>query len=109
MQSQLTDLAALRGLPPEAALEFGHEMSFKFIAKRRRADGLITYALVFAGLDERYLLGREDWVAEEEFRRAVTAFEADVLPNQLVNPPIVITLEEWRSYERGERQGGTHP
>ena len=109
MQHQLADLAALIGFPPEAALEFGDEMSFKFIVKRRRADSLITYALVFAGLDERYLLGREDWVTEEKYRRAIAAFEAEVLPNRLVNSPIVITLEEWRSYERGGRQGGTHP
>ena len=100
--SQLAETAVRVGLPLSAVLEFGQEMSFKFIAKRRRSDGLITYILVFAGLGERHLLGREDWVSQERYRQAVTEFEADVLPADLVSPPLVVTLEEWRQYEKGQ-------
>ena len=104
--AQLTETAARMGLPVDAALEFGREMSFKFIAKRRRSDGLITYVFVFAGLDERHLLGREDWVREEHYRLAVAEFEADVMPSDLVSEPLVVTLEEWRRYEKGQSGAG---
>ena len=98
----LTETAARTGLPLGAVLEFGEEMAFKFMAKRRRSDGLITYIFVFSGLGERYLLGREEWIPEERYREAVAQFEADVLPTHLVSEPLVITREEWREYERGE-------
>lgn len=104
-RDQLADTAARSGIPFEAVMEFGKEMSFKFIAKRRHSDGLITYILVFAGTGERHLLAREEWVAEEVFRRAVTEFEAVVLSHDIVNQPLIVGLEEWRRYEMGLDQG----
>jgi hypothetical protein len=108
-QEHLVAAAADIGLPLEVALEFGQEMSFKFIAKQRRADGLVTYVLVFAGLGERHLLERRDWVTEDEYRQAVAEFEEDVLANALVEAPLIVTLEEWRAYERGQGAANEKP
>ena len=105
----LAATAAATGLPLSAVLEFGEEMGFKFMAKRRRSDGMVSYIFVFSGLGERHLLGREDWVTEERYRASVREFEDAVLPGGLVNPPLVIGLEEWRRYERGEADAGESP
>lgn len=62
----------------------------------RRADGLLTYILVFTGLGERQLLLREDYVSEEKYRASVADFEASALPTRLAQPPLIVTNEEWR-------------
>jgi hypothetical protein len=105
-RSRLLDLAAREGISSSDALEFAGEFSFKFLAKRRRDDGLITYLLTFVGPDERHLLSREDWVTEEHYRQAVREFEAAVTPEGLAEPPIVVTLAEWRQIEQETGSAG---
>lgn len=96
---QLARSAAQFGIPFQTVVEFSEEMSFKLFAKRRKEDGLLTYVLVFAGLGERHLLLREDRVSEERYRESVADFEASVLRSRLLQPPLVVTREEWREYE----------
>ena len=82
------------------ALELLADASFKFLAKRRKEDGLISSILVAVALGARKLLWREEWVEEAEYRRTVRAFERHFLPQGILTPPQVITLEEWRRYSQ---------
>jgi len=75
----ITGSAAEHDIPFRAVLGFG-EMSFKYLAKRRKAVGLIIFILVFSGLGERHLLMREEWIPEGRYRDLVKEFEEDVLP-----------------------------
>jgi len=99
------------GLGPEAvvqgAMELMKDASFKFLAKRRKEDGLVSSLLVGLALGGRRLLGREEWVEESEYRRIVRAFEGRFLGRGILNPPLVVTLEEWRGYfKKGPLSGG---
>ena len=38
-------------------------------------------------------------MSEEKYRDSVKDFEASVLATRLVQPPLVITRDEWRGYE----------
>jgi len=58
----------------------------KFLAKRHKEDGRITYILVGISRRLRSLLDRQEWVEELPLSRAV------------LSPPAVVTLEEWRRY-----------
>lgn len=87
----------------ERAAELVADAGFKFLAKRHEEDGLITDILLFHGQEWRYLVSRQDWVTEEEYRDFVARFEAEFLEGGLVSEPLVVTPEEWRRYM--ERQG----
>lgn len=83
-------------------IERGDEMlangEFKFLAKRRKADGRITHVLLFHSPGWRCLVGRTDWDTEKDYRSAVTRFEVGFLERGLVFEPTVATLEEWQRY-----------
>lgn len=104
----LLDLVASRqyrlGLSPgevmQAATELMEGMTFKFLAKHRKEDGLITSLLVAAAPNSRSLLSRQDWVEEAEYREPVQRFDAGFLPDGVLAPPLVVTVEEWRGYSQ---------
>ena len=50
------------------------------------------------GGGERCLLLQQEQVQEDEYRQAVQAFETTYLPVGILDPPLVVTLEEWRRY-----------
>ena len=85
---------------PETAAELMEETTFKFLAKRRKEDGSIRSLLVAITADRRTLLAGQEWVGETEYRQAVEEFEANFLPKGILNPPLVVALEEWRHYSR---------
>jgi len=82
----------------------------KFLAKRRKEDGRITYILVGIGRRSRSLLDHGELVEEARYRKAVQEFEELPLSRAILSPPAVVTLEEWRRYgEEGpllRRDGG---
>jgi hypothetical protein len=83
------------------ATELMEEISFKFLAKRRKEDGAITSLLVVAASDRRSLLAHLDQVAESEYRQVVEIFEESFLTERgILAPPLVVTLEEWRRYSQ---------
>ena len=102
----LVEMAAAQlhqaGAPPEAVIPFARDLmldtTYKFLAKRDKEDGRITATLVAVGGGERCLLRQVDNVEEEDYRQAVRAFETEFLPPGLLDPPLVVTLEEWRRY-----------
>lgn len=102
----LIDLVTSRqyvlGLSPEevmqAATELMEGITFKFLAKRREEDGLISSLLVAVRSGDRCLLSRQEWVEVAEYRQKVQEFEAGFLPEGVLAPPRVVTLGEWRRY-----------
>ena len=82
----------------QAATELMEGITFKFLAKRTKEDGLITSLLVAVRGDDRCLLSRQEWVKEAEYRQAVQEFEAGFLPKGVLGPPMVVTPEEWHRY-----------
>jgi hypothetical protein len=90
-------------VPPEQFLtsyfRAGNDSSFRFFAKRDREKKQLTWLLISVFAGERQLLERHDQEPESAFREAVSAFEADALADGVVDPPAVITLEEWRRYD----------
>ena len=105
----LVDVAAARlagtGARPTEIVPFARELlddtTFKFLAKRSKEDGQITSMLVAVGGGTRSLILRQDQVQEDEYRQAVQAFETTYLPEGILDPPLVVTLEEWRRYAEG--------
>ena len=89
---------------PEQVVQVAAELMevtiFKFLAKRRKEDGLITSLLVAAAPNSRSLLSRQDWVEEAEYRQAVESFEQGFLPEGVLAAPLVVTVEEWRRYSQ---------
>ncbi len=81
------------------------EAAFRFMAKRDRQDGLLTYILVGVSAGRRDLLERQDKVGESLFRESVRAFEESIMQGGVVEAPAVVTLDEWRVYERRQRPG----
>jgi len=73
----------------------------KLLAKQRKQDGRITHLLVAITGGSRWLLGRRDWVAEEDYRQTVECFEHLPLSQSILSQPAVVTLEEWRWYAEG--------
>jgi len=92
------------GLSPEevmqAATELMEGITFKFLAKRREEDGLISSLLVAVRSGDRCLLSRQEWVEVAEYRQKVQDFEAGSLPEGVLSPPLVVTLGEWRRYSQ---------
>ncbi|MBC7264781.1 MAG: hypothetical protein H5T64_10580 [Chloroflexi bacterium] len=70
----------------------------KFLAKRRKEDGRITYILIGISRTSRWLLDRQELVEESNYRQAVEEFEGHPLTKALLSAPAVVTLEEWRRY-----------
>ena len=84
----------------QAAAELMEVTVFKFLAKRRKEDGLITSLLVASAPNSRSRLSRQDWVEEAEYREAVQGFEESFLPEGVLAQPLVVTLEEWQGYSQ---------
>ena len=82
----------------QAATELMEDATFKFLAKRRKEDGLISSLLVAVRSGDRCLLSRQEWVEVAEYRQKVQDFETGFLPEGVLAPPLVVTLEEWRRY-----------
>lgn len=91
-------------IPQEDVIPFARELmqdtAFKFLAKRRKEDGLVSSLLVAVSSDDRSLLSRQEWVEEGEYRQAVQEFETSFLPAGVLTAPLVTTLEEWRRYSQ---------
>jgi len=93
-------------IPPQELVDHVMDMiegaGIKFLAKRRKEDGRITFILVGISRDSRSLLDREELVEEAGYRKAVQEFEELPLSRAILSPPAVVTLEEWRRYaEKG--------
>ena len=82
----------------QTAAEVMEETSFKFLAKRRKEDGFVSFLLVVVTGGTRSLLARQEWCEETDYRQAVQEFETGFLPQGLLAPPLVVTVEEWRRY-----------
>jgi hypothetical protein len=89
---------------PEAVLQVTTKLledtTFKFLAKRRKEDGLITSLLIVVSDDDRCLLSRQERVEESEYRQAGHEFETCFLPPGVLTAPLIVTLEEWRRYSQ---------
>ena len=83
------------------------EPTMRFVAKRERATGRITYVLVGTLAGTRTLIGRDDLVAPHSYRDAVRQFEDDMLKTWIVDQPSVIALAQWREYD--EKLPGDEP
>ena len=81
------------------------DSGFKILAKRARADGRISFLLVMTNGDNRFLLAKGDRVEESQFRSFVADLETDLLASGVVAEPLVITVDQWRAYQR--RMGET--
>lgn len=102
-------------IPPEELVDHVMNMiegtGIKFLAKRRKKDGRITFILIGISRKSRSLLDRQELVEEAGYRKAVQEFEELPLARAILSPPAVVTLEEWRHYgeegplSRSERQG----
>ena len=90
-------------LPPEAVLigllDGLRDSSFRIMAKRDRADELISWNHSSMIGESRELIEHVERQPEDEFRAFVGAFEEDTLAAGVVHPPTVVTLEEWRAHE----------
>lgn len=104
----LTDLVAgrqseMRMTPREvrdAVVELMGGITFKFLSKRRKEDGLISSKLVVVRGGDRALLLNHDWVGEEFYREGVRRFEEEFLPQGVLGQPLVVTLEQWRRFTK---------
>ena len=102
----LVDVVAARLPAPAPSLEqlcdfamaLIEDTTYKFLAKRDKADGTITATLIVVGGGERSLLFQQEQVSEAEFRQAVHAFETGYLPPGVLSSPLVVPLEEWQRY-----------
>lgn len=77
-----------------------HGITFKFLAKREREDGLVSALLVAVRGGDCCLLSRQEWVEVADYRQKVQAFEAGFLPEGVLAPPLVVTQEERRRYSQ---------
>ncbi len=75
------------------------DSGFKILAKRAKASGDVTFLLTMTNAGNRFLLARGDHVEEAEFRDFAADLENVLLASGVVNPPTVITADEWRQYE----------
>ena len=100
VSSQKHRLGLSSGEVLQAARELMADITFKFLAKRRKEDSLISSLLVAVRSDDRCLLSRQEWVEESEYLQKVQEFEAGFLPEGVLAPPLVVTLAEWRRYSQ---------
>ena len=93
-------------LPPEGlahwVTDIIEDTSIKFLSKRRKQDGRITYVLTGITRDSRWLLDRAELVDESQYRKAVREFECLPLFKTVLSSPLVVTIEEWRRYGEEE-------
>jgi len=102
-------------IPPEELVDYVMDMiegaGIKFLAKRRKEDGRITFILVGISRHSRSLLDRQEFVEEADYRKAVQEFEELPLSKAILSSPAVVTIQEWRHYaeegplSRSERDG----
>ena len=100
-------------IPPQELVDHMMDMiegtGIKFLAKRRKEDGRITFILVGISRHSRSLLDRQEWVEEADYRKAVQEFEELSLARAILSPPAVVSLEEWRRYaEEGPLSRNEH-
>lgn len=74
------------------------EPSVKFLAKRRKEDGRITYLLVGISPESRRIMDRRELVEETDYRKAVEAFEELPLFRTILAEPVVLTYDECCRY-----------
>lgn len=98
--SRQPDLGLSREEIMRDARRLMQDTAFKFLAKRRKQDGLITSLLVAVTTGDRSLLLRQEWVEEDDYRQAVQEFEESSLSKGILTEPLVTTLEEWRRYSQ---------
>lgn len=81
-------------LEPERVIELAVDLregtTFRFLAKRRKKDGLVSSILTVVTDSDHYLLSRQEWAQEAEYRQGVREFETDILPvGSLSVPPVI--------------------
>ena len=74
------------------------DTSVKFLAKRRKEDGRITYLLVGISPESRWIMDRRELIEETDYRKAVGEFEELPLFRTVLAEPVVLTYDEWRRY-----------
>lgn len=80
-----------RGEVVDHILDMIEETGIKFLAKRRKEDGRITYILVGISRHSWSLLDRQEWVKEADYRKAVQEFEELPLSRVILSSPVVVT------------------
>jgi len=90
--------ADLAEIPPRELVDQIMDMiegtGIKFLAKRRKEDGRITFIPVGISRHSRSLLDRQEWVEEADYRKVVQEFEELPLSKAILSSPAVVTLEE---------------
>ena len=81
-----------------AVVSLMENTTLKFLAKRRKIDGLISFLLIAMTPKARRVLGRHEWVEEDIYRKSVQDLETTFLSQRVLTRPQIVTLEEWRSY-----------
>jgi len=95
----------------DSVMDMIEDTGIKFLAKRRKEDGRITFILVGINRHSRSLLDRQELVEQAAYRRAVQEFEELPLSKAILSSPAVVTIEQWRRYaeegplSRSERDG----
>jgi hypothetical protein len=92
-------------VPPEELAYYVTDIiesgGIKFLAKRHKEDDRITYIVVGISRYSRWLLDRQELVGKADYRQVVHKFEELFLSREILSPPVVVTLEEWRRYDEG--------
>lgn len=100
VSSQKHQLELSSGEILQAARELMAGITLKFLAKRRKEDGLIDSLLIAVKGNDRCLLSRQEWVEESEYLQKVQDFETGFLPGGVLSPPLVVAPEEWQRYSQ---------
>ena len=75
-----------------------HSTTVKFMSKRRRADGRLTYVLAVVDRGRRSLIRRGELVQEQKYSDTVREWEQTPLCSALPSSTAVMGVEEWRRY-----------
>jgi hypothetical protein len=86
-----------------AAFLVGSDATMKLLAKQDRGNKSITSILVGTFAGERILLERWEGLEELEFRTRVEQMDETMVTRGRFEPPLVVTLEQWRVYEDQQR------
>lgn len=75
----------------------------KLLAKQDRSDKRISAIVIGTVVGDRTLLDRWEGIEEEEFRARVKRIELAMVAPGRFQPPLVVTLDQWRAYETQHR------